>query len=411
MPRIPFQQLKNKLAEMDEKIYSVSKLTRKIKELLESSFPKIWVEGEISNLKQHSSGHLYFTLKDEGAQISCAMWRFRVGALLFRPQDGMQVIVQGEVQVYEKSGRYQIIVEQMQPSGVGELQMAFEQLKKKLQAEGLFDEAHKKPLPAYPEKIGVVTSPTGAAIRDIISVATRRFPGIELLIYPVRVQGREAGAEIAQAIRDLNEHGEVEVIIAGRGGGSLEDLWAFNEEVVARAIYESRIPVVSAVGHEVDFSIADFVADFRAPTPSAAAELVVKDRMELLGTINYYYDKLQNSLIKFIQQKRQKLETIRQSYAFRKPEDIVYQKMQRIDELQRLILMSTGHNLQLRQQTLQLLERQLGALNPTAILERGYSICYKEGRVIKDVSLLQLKDLVNVRLARGQFSSEVKALE
>ncbi|MFQ5584210.1 MAG: exodeoxyribonuclease VII large subunit, partial [Calditrichia bacterium] len=231
---------------MDEKIYSVSKLTREIKELLESSFPKIWVEGEISNLKQHSSGHLYFTLKDEGAQISCAMWRFRAGALLFRPQDGMQVIVQGEVQVYEKSGRYQIIVDQMQPSGVGELQMAFEQLKKKLQAEGLFDETHKKPLPAYPEKIGVVTSPTGAAIRDIISVATRRFPGIELLIYPVRVQGSEAGAEIAQAIRDLNEHGQVEVIIAGRGGGSLEDLWAFNEEVVARAIYESRIPIVSA---------------------------------------------------------------------------------------------------------------------------------------------------------------------
>ncbi len=374
------------------------------------SFPRLWVEGEISNFKRHTSGHLYFTLKDEHAQINCAMWRFRANGLLFEPRDGMQVVVEGELQVYEKGGYYQLVVHQIQPAGVGALQMAFEQLKQKLHQEGLFDEKYKKPIPDFPERIGVVTSPTGAAIRDIISVVTRRFPGVQILLYPVRVQGDGAAGEIARAIRDFNEFGNVDVLIVGRGGGSLEDLWPFNEEVVARAIFESHIPIISAVGHEIDFSIADFVADRRAPTPSAAAEMVVKDRAELIGVVRYYREKLTVSLIKEIQAYREKVQSLLRSYAFRKPEDIVYQKMQRVDELQKNILLATDHLLALKRNRLESLQYQLQALNPTAILKRGYSICFKDGEVVKDVSRVNVLDIVQVRLARGQFLSQVQML-
>lgn len=396
---------------MEKKIYTVSTLTREIKELLEMSFPRLWVEGEISNLKFHSSGHIYFTLKDEGAQINCALWRFRSNQLLFRPQDGMQILVEGEVQVYEKGGNYQLIVHQMQPAGVGALQLAFEQLKKKLQAEGLFDEQHKKPLPAYPERIGIITSPTGAAIRDIVSVIRRRFPAVQLILFPARVQGAGAAEEIAQAIQSMNEYGEIEVLIVGRGGGSLEDLWAFNEEIVARAIFESKIPIISAVGHEVDFSIADFVADRRAPTPSAAAEMAVKDRLELAGVVNYYQERLGNALKKLISEYQERINAYRSSYAFRKPEDFVLQKMQRVDDLQKLITMSLNHSLALKTQHLQRLGKHLNALNPNAILNRGYSITYKDGKIVKDVKQLRLQDMVKVKLARGEFSSQVKATE
>ncbi|NOX37324.1 MAG: exodeoxyribonuclease VII large subunit [Calditrichaeota bacterium] len=396
---------------MEEKfIYTVSRLTREIKELLEMSFPRLWVEGEISNFKRHTSGHLYFTLKDEHAQINCAMWRFRANGLLFEPRDGMQVVVEGELQVYEKGGYYQLVVHQIQPAGVGALQMAFEQLKQKLHQEGLFDEKYKKPIPDFPERIGVVTSPTGAAIRDIISVITRRFPGVQIILYPVRVQGDGAAEEIARAIRDFNEFGDVDVLIVGRGGGSLEDLWAFNEEVVARAIFESRIPIISAVGHEIDFSIADFVADRRAPTPSAAAEMVVKDRADLVMNIKQIREKITVSLLKEIHAYREKLQSLLRSYAFRKPEDIVYQKMQRVDELQKNIFLATSHILALKRNRLESLQYQLQALNPTAILKRGYSICYKDGEIVKDVSQVNVLDIVQVRLARGQFLSQVQML-
>jgi len=395
---------------MEQKIYKVVELTREIKELLEMSFPMLWVEGEISNFKQHSSGHLYFTLKDEYSQLNCAMWRFRANGLLFQPQDGMKVIVNGELQVYEKGGYYQLIVHQIQPAGIGALQMAFEQLKQKLHAEGLFDEQFKKPLPKFPERIGVVTSPTGAAIRDIVSVISRRFPGVQIILYPVRVQGEGSAIEIATAIREFNEYGDVDVIIVGRGGGSLEDLWAFNEEIVARAIFDSQIPIISAVGHEIDFSISDFVADKRAPTPSAAAEMVVRDRTELLGVIDYYYEKLVNLMKREIQNYREKLFNIQRSYAFRKPEDVIYQKMQRVDEIQRNLIVNFSHTLELRSQTLFRLEQQLKALNPTAILKRGYSICYKDGQIVKDVKQLNVLDMVQVRLAKGQFLSQVQML-
>lgn len=395
---------------MDQKIYTVSLLTREVKELLEMSFPRLWVEGEISNLKFHSSGHIYFTLKDEDSQINCAMWRFRTNQLLFRPQDGMQILVEGELQIYEKGGIYQLIIHQIQPAGVGALQQAFEELKKKLHGEGLFDEQYKKPLPPYPEKIGIITSPTGAAIRDIVSVATRRFPAVQLVLYPVRVQGEGAAEEIVDAIRDFNEYGEVEVLIVGRGGGSLEDLWAFNEEIVARAIFESKIPVVSAVGHEIDYSISDFVADYRAPTPSAAAEMIVKDRSELMGVVNYFQERLETVLEKLIKDHKEQLNSYLNSYAFRKREDLIFQKMQQVDDLQKFLLMGISHSFKLKDQNLQRFIRHLSALNPGSILNRGYSICYKDKQIVKNVNQLNLHDTINVTLAHGKFSSEVKSV-
>jgi exodeoxyribonuclease VII large subunit len=395
---------------MEKNIYTVTTLTRQIKEVLETSFPRLWVEGEISNFKQHSSGHLYFTLKDEGAQIRCAMWRFKAGELLFRLEDGLKVIVEADVQVYERSGNYQLIVQQLQPAGIGDLQLAFEQLKKKLFEEGLFEESHKKPIPLYPERIGVITSPTGAAIRDIISVVSRRFPAVQLILYPVRVQGEGATREIAQAIRDFNEYGQVDVLIVGRGGGSLEDLWAFNEEAVARAINDSELPVISAVGHEVDFSISDFVADRRAPTPSAAAEMVVRDRQELLGVMAYYHERFTNSLQQRIGQYRETIKSITRSYAFRRPEDIIYQKIQRLDEISRNIVIAMLHQLVMKNQRLGNIRQQLRALSPLEVLRRGYSICYKDGQVIKNVKQLKTLDIVQVKLSKGQFLSQVQML-
>ncbi|MBN2364871.1 MAG: exodeoxyribonuclease VII large subunit [Calditrichaeota bacterium] len=395
---------------MERHIHSVSSLTRQIKEVLEKSFPRLWVEGEISNFKKHSSGHLYFTLKDENSQIRCAMWKFKAGELLFRVEDGMKVLVEGDIQVYERSGNYQLIVQQLQPAGMGELQLAFEQLKKKLHGEGLFDPGHKKSLPIYPERVGVVTSPTGAAIRDIVSVVTRRFPACQIILYPVRVQGAGAAEEIANAVSAFNSYGNVNVLIVGRGGGSLEDLWAFNEEVVARAIYASEIPVISAVGHEIDYSISDFVADRRAPTPSAAAEMVVPDRKELQGVLDYYDEKLSEILKQKIKNARDRIEAYRKSYGFRKPEDVVFQKYQRLDEISRLLVISLHHQLQMHRQRVMNVSHQLQALSPLNVLKRGYSICYKDGEIIKDIKQVHMLEMVQVKLHRGQFLSQIQML-
>jgi exodeoxyribonuclease VII large subunit len=265
----------------DKRILTVSQFTSLVKEILEENFDHVWVEGEISNLSQPSSGHLYFTLKDAGAQLRCVMFRGAARALRYKPKDGMGFIVRGRISVFEPRGDYQLIAEYLEPQGMGALQLAFIQLKERLAREGLFAEGNKKPIPRLPQRIGVVTSITGAAIHDILNVLDRRFANVEILITPVKVQGEGAAADIAGAVRDFNKYRDVDVIILGRGGGSLEDLWAFNEEVVARAIHASRIPVITAVGHEVDYTIADFVADLRAPTPSAAAELVIKSKDEL----------------------------------------------------------------------------------------------------------------------------------
>jgi len=395
---------------MEKRIYTVSTLTREIKEVLETSFPRLWVEGEISNFKRHSSGHFYFTLKDESAQIRCAMWRFKADALRFRLEDGLKVLLEADIQIYEKSGTYQLVVQQLQPAGIGDLQLAFEQLKKRLQAEGLFDPGRKKEIPLYPERIGVVTSATGAAIRDIVSVIWRRYPPVEILLYPVKVQGEGAAEEIAQAIKNFNDYGKTDVLIVGRGGGSLEDLWAFNEEVVARAIFSSRIPIVSAVGHEVDFTIADFVADRRAPTPSVAAEMVVPDRSELLGILAYYQERYKNHFFQKLNAYRDKISAFSKSYAFRRPEDILYQKIQRLDELLRIIQSAMEYAIERKKQRLDNLRLQLRALNPEEVLRRGYSICYKDGQILKNVKDLKTLDIVQVKLHKGQFISQVQML-
>ena len=392
-----------KLNELQANVYSVTKLTREIKECIEDNWPDIWVQGEISNYKRHFSGHCYFTLKDANAQIACVWWKGKQSGLNFLPTDGLQVMVRGELSVYEKQGKYQLNVDIISPLGIGELQLAFDRLKQKLYDEGLFDSRWKKPLPRFPECIGIITSPTGAVIQDIVSVLDRRFPAVKLIINPVHVQGEEAPAEICQAIEDFNRFGRIDLLIVGRGGGSLEDLWAFNDESVARTIFESEIPVISAVGHEIDFSISDFVADHRAPTPSAAAEMAVPDRDEVAASLENFSNRIYKSLESKITTARDKVEAIARSYAFNRPIDIVYQCSQRLDELFQRLSTNYTHVLSTRRSDLSHLTGHLSALNPYAILNRGYSICYRhpEGDIVREGSSVSPGDKINVRLAKG----------
>ena len=389
-------------------IISVSEITHRIKLVLEEGFADLWVEGEISNFKRHSSGHIYFTLKDESAQIQAVMWRGRARSLFFTPQDGMKVIAHGSISLYEVRGQYQINVAQLQPLGVGELQVAFEKLKRKLETEGLFDAAHKRPLPAFPERIGIVTSSTGAAIRDIFTVISRRFPAVELILIPVHVQGSEAAGEIASAIQEFNEYGSVDVLIVGRGGGSLEDLWAFNEEIVARAIYNSKIPVVSAVGHEIDFTIADFVADLRAPTPSVAAELIVRDRTEILDNVHGFIYTAQRNLESIIENSRGQVKNLVQSYALKRPMDQLRQFSQRVDELERSLHRDIGHAFLLLQRNRENLHQRLFALNPQAVLKRGYTIVERDGHLIGSAKKLRSGDDIALRFHDGSVPTIVK---
>lgn len=372
-----------------EKIITVSEITRQIKGTLETGFSNIMVQGEISNFKLHSSGHAYFTLKDDRAQISGVMWRNRVQQLLFKPTDGMKIIARGSVTVYEPRGNYQLDCVQLQPLGIGELQLAFEKLKNRLQAEGLFDSSHKRPIPIYPERIGIVTSPTGAAIHDILSVLSRRMPAVEVILVPVKVQGLGSAEEIAAAIEILNQRCDVDVIIVSRGGGSLEDLWAFNEEIVARCIFGSSIPVISAVGHEIDFSISDFVADLRAPTPSAAAEMAVKDRGEIIELIGNFCYTMMNSMTAAVRSKRLIVEHHVQSYSFNKPQDLLRQKSQRVDEMIRRLEQGIKNTLQLKRNGYGLASGRIGALDPDLILKRGYAIIKQDNRSISAAASLQ----------------------
>ncbi|MFQ5601999.1 MAG: exodeoxyribonuclease VII large subunit [bacterium] len=393
----------------EEKPFSVSEITRQIKYLLESTFPEIWVQGEISNYTHHSSGHIYFSLKDEHAQISCVLWRNRSQRLFFTPQDGMKVVIQARVSVYEKRGSYQLDVLQIQPAGIGELQLAFEQLKQKLREEGLFEQEYKKAIPEFPQRIGIVTSPTGAAIQDLISVLRRRFPGLDIVLRPSRVQGEGAAAEIAQAIAELNDYGEIDLLIVGRGGGSLEDLWAFNEEVVARAVFNSKVPVISAVGHEVDFTICDFVADLRAPTPSAAAELAVRSKEELNVYLTRCWQNMSNALYDNIDKYREKLLNIQTSYAFRQPLDLVQQYHQQLDESRRILNNLMSHKIAICSEKLQGVHKRLTLLEHNNVLKRGYSICVREtdARIVKAASDLQVDDRVRITFYQGSVLGTV----
>lgn len=392
-----------------ETYVSVSRLTKDLKLLLETSFPNVWVQGELSNFTHHSSGHMYFSLKDEFAQIPCVMWRGNNQHLFFAPKDGMRVLAKGRLSLYEKRGAYQLDIWHLQPAGTGDLQLAFEELKNRLRAEGLFAPEHKQPLPRFPQRIGVVTSPTGAAIQDLVTVLQRRFPAVEILINPVRVQGDGAASEIVRAIDAFNEYGQVDVVIVARGGGSLEDLWPFNEEMVARAVFRSRIPVISAVGHEVDFSICDFVADVRAPTPSAAAEIAVPARAELEAYLQQTRVALANGLLEKIRYQRERIRTFERSYAFRQPQDVIRQHSQRLDELQRNLNRLLGHQLQIKHEVLGGLGKRLDLLGHKNVLKRGYSICLREsdGKIVTNSDQLNLHERVVTEFYQGRAISTI----
>jgi len=393
----------------DVTVISVSELTGNIRVLLEESFPGVWVEGEISNFKLHSSGHTYFSLKDADSSIACVLWKGRRTNLLFQMRDGLHVKIFGRLTVYEKYGKYQLDVFQVIPVGEGGLQQAFFELKQKLFEEGLFDESVKKELPPFPKTVGIVTSPTGAAVHDIITVISRRFPCVKIILRPVRVQGVGSAEEIAQAIDELNEFGNIDVIIAGRGGGSLEDLWAFNEEVVARAVYRSQVPVVSSVGHEVDFTICDFAADVRAPTPSAAAEMVVPDRKELLLRIFADGDAISNIVSHNIEDNKNRISYIASGFAFRNIENRFRQSAQYIDLLRDKLTSSCLRSLEKHRTAAAGLEMNLAALNPDAVLQRGYSITtlLKSSKVVTSADQIKAGDKIKTRFYRGSSVSTV----
>jgi len=395
------------------KLYSVSEITSEIKIQLEQSYPMVWVEGEISNFKRHSSGHLYFSLKDSDAQLSCVMWRGKNQNLPFQPINGMKVRALGSITIYAKHGRYQLDIHQLRPSGLGELQLAFEALKKRLSDEGLFSEIKKKAIPPFPQKVGIITSPTGAAIRDIISVIKRRFPSVQIIIRPVRVQGNTAAQEIAEAIQEFNEYGQVDILIVGRGGGSLEDLWAFNEEATARAIFQSHIPVVSAVGHEIDFTISDFVADLRAPTPSAAAEMVVRDREELLQSVHGYRQFLFQKAKERIALEKNRLESIQRSHGFKRPENQIREKHFRLDDVSKNLETYFQFYLQRAKGDMAQLSQRLNTLNPRAVLKRGYSLTMRvdDGVLITRASELKPSDKLRTQFSEGLAQSVVEMVE
>ena len=391
---------------------SVSEITRLIRDVLESSVPVVWVKGEVSNFTLHTSGHMYFSLKDESSQLRCVMFRHANSKLSFTLENGMSVEARGEITVYERSGQYQLCVFEMSPAGLGSLQLALEELKKRLAKEGLFDESRKRPLPQFPRRVGVVTSPTGAAIRDIVRIIRKRQPGVEIVLCPVRVQGEGAAEEISAAIDDFNRFGEVDVLIVGRGGGSLEDLWAFNEETVARAIHRSRIPVVSAVGHEIDFTISDLVADARAPTPSGAAQMVVRDREEVSREVLALARGLAAAVRNRISSLRREIERTKNRYAFARAPEIVRQRTQRLDEVSRRLQMSSSRILKERKQLVDSYAGRLRALDPAEVLRRGYAVCRHEatGTVLREASATLVRQRVRVELHRGSLHCSVEGV-
>ncbi len=438
-----------------ENIYTVTQLNRKARQILEGSFASVWVEGELSNFKAHSSGHWYFSLKDAQAQISCAMFRGQNRRIQFQPKDGLHVKIHGQVSLYEGRGNYQLIADTMEEAGLGQLQKKFEALKKRLAEAGLFDSAHKKPLPLIPQCIGVITSPTGAAIRDILSVLKRRFPGLPVIIYPTLVQGSTAAPCIVKAIQTANRRKDCDVLILSRGGGTLEDLWAFNEEVVAEAIYQSELPIMSGIGHEIDFTIADFVADQRAPTPSAAAEQVAPDRRELWLTLQQNKRHLIKQTQAVLGPLKQQLDWSQKRLQQQHPKRKLAEQAQLLDiyevsliRLQtqalqqrsallktcsaKLLGLTPAHLIRQHLQQLRLQETQfknkiamvihekqlqlskaagtLDALSPLDTLKRGYAITMrqKDGKIVRSAEEVRKGDKINVRLAKGTLDCLVE---
>jgi len=427
-------QLTADFFQQTPKVFTVSELTRQIRGILETKFAAVWVQGEISNYKLHPSGHQYFTLKDQRAQISCVIWRDTMLPQRQRLADGAQVQVYGTVTVFEARGQYQLNVQILQPRGVGLLQAKFEALKRKLEAEGLFAPERKRPLPKFLRRIGIVTSPSGAAIRDMLNVLRRRAPWLQILINPVRVQGTGAAQEIAVAIRELATPNEafapVDLIVITRGGGSIEDLWEFNEEIVARAIFHSAVPIVSAVGHEIDFTICDFVADLRAPTPSAAAELIVPDIIDLQRRIDRCARALSRQLLNWVRDAQQRLDHARETLQrclghkidgyrrglihitaalqARSPARELMMRRNRFVDLHRRLVASPGRLLENARHRFQRIEGIVRVLGPDATLRRGYSITTDErGQIVRTITAVRKKMKIRTRVSDGEFSSEI----
>ncbi len=395
------------------KAYSVSAITKMIKETLEESFYDLWVEGEVSNYHHHSSGHRYLNLKDERAVIKVTIWRSVGATLKFEPENGQKVMVYGDITVYEKGGNYQLNCRRLLPVGIGELELALRQLHEKLAAEGLFDPERKRDIPQYARKIGVVTSPTGAAIRDIIQIARRRNKSVELIIYPSQVQGDGAEHTIAAGIEYFNTRDDIDIIITGRGGGSLEDLWPFNTEVTVRAIADSSIPVISAVGHEVDTTLADLVADLRAPTPSAASELAVWSRQEYLQQVSANISAQTRSLNRLVLDSRQTLKDLLKRPAFRRPMDLVLQRQQYLDSVSRLLQAAGKNNFEKIRNRLSLVVSKLDNLSPLRILARGYAVSRKlpAHSLLRSVRDVKPGDEIETIITDGAIVSKVKGIK
>ena len=404
-----FMTLTTPEALSSQKIYTVSEITREIRTLLEGEFKIVWIEGEVSNFKHHSSGHMYFTLKDETAQISAVFFSRANQFLKFDLKDGLRVITIGRISVYDQRGQYQIYVERVEPRGLGALQLAFLQLKEKLEKEGLFSPDRKRPIPHYSKRIGIVTSPTGAAIQDMLKIFKRRTYGLHILLQPVKVQGEGAADEIAEAIDRLSQlDPALDLVIIGRGGGSLEDLWAFNEEAVARAISRSKIPVISAVGHEVDWTISDFVSDLRAHTPTAAAEIVVTHWDELEEKLREAYERMRMGIRTLLETKQEALRGACESYAFRQPLHYVQQLAQRVDDLGRQMQNYCRSLLQGKRHVFENWVGKLGTLNPLSVLERGFSITFDpSGCPLREAKQVQVGDRITTKLKAGSIFSKV----
>lgn len=390
-------------------VVTVSQLNNYMKRYVENNvhLTNLYVKGEISNYKKHYSGHIYLTLKDEGSCIKAVMFKHCVSSLKFDIQNGMCVIAFGKVSVYERDGQYQLYIDSMTPDGVGELYVAYEQLKAKLESEGLFDNVHKKPIPRYPKSIGVVTSPTGAAVRDIINVIKRRYRLADIYIYPAQVQGIGAGQSVADGIRFFNKNKNVDVIIAGRGGGSIEDLWAFNEEVVARSIFDSYIPVISAVGHETDFTIADFVADLRVPTPSAAAEMAVPNEMELRSSLQMTSGRLLTLLSHLCRMKRNKYEQLISNKVFKDFSSVINDKKLLIDTLTKDYVSLCEKIITKEKHRYINVASKLEAMNPMSVLNRGYSIALNNGKTVKSIEQIGIGDELKLVFSDGKIKCRV----
>jgi exodeoxyribonuclease VII large subunit len=405
------------VAQSAEPVLSVAQLTAFLKEVVEAAFPSVWVAGEISNFSRPQSGHCYLTLKDDEAQIKAVIWRTTASRLRFDPHDGLEVICRGHIDLYPPRGQYQLVVEEIQPRGIGALELALRKLREKLAAEGLFDPARKRPLPAFPRRIALVTSPTGAAVRDFLQVLKRRWRGSSVLVIPVRVQGDGAAAEIAAAIATANGLANtdqaVDVLVVGRGGGSLEDLWAFNEEAVVRAIAASRLPVVSAVGHEIDVTLSDFVADVRALTPSEAAERVVPAAEEIQSALVVRQQRLTKALRRRAADARRRLEQLAGHRVFRRPFDRVHQRAHELDNVAVQFGRAIRRRLEVARQLLAATAGRLESLSPLGILGRGYSLTTRvsDGRLIDDAALLREGEQLRTRFARGEALSEVSRVE